>query len=241
MNDKNLAQRLTEATTKQTSYQPNDMIAKQMQKKVLVMLVSPAAMGKSYLIKRAAGSAPDLSQVSVFTTRGPRPDDDPGMFRSLLTEEQINGLLDKIENGEVVQYVIHPTHHTVYGSEISDYRSRYNLLAMLSGGVETMRMLPFGGTVTIGLITDPATWQKRFDTKFPPGHPERPKRLQEAVISLEWLAGQPAESLWWLINNDDNLTASIERLTRLCHGRSGFSQDGKQLAIDCLTLAKTLH
>lgn len=241
MSSEDLAQRLSKAVAHQTSYRPNDDIAKQMQEKTLVMLVSPAAMGKSYLIKRATLAAPDLSQVSVFTTRGPRPDDDPGMFRSLLTDKLVSELLDKIENGNVVQYAIHPTHHTIYGSEISDYRSKYNLLAMLSGAVETMRTLPFGSTVTIGLITNPATWHHRFDAKFPPNHPERAKRLQEAVLSLEWLIDQPNSSLQWLVNDDDQDTTSTEELVQLSYGQKPELQTGRQLAIDCLALAKTLR
>lgn len=235
-----LAQKIAAAKTTQQTYQPNDAVAQIMRQKVLVMVVAPAATGKSYIISHAAEQASDFSKVAVFTTRPNRPDDEPGMFRSHTSDAEITEILGKIEQGDVVQYAIHPTHGTIYGSEPADYPEHYNMLAMLSGTVEHMRALPFERTVTVGLVTDSTTWHEWFDNRFPEGHYNRVNRLQEAVMSLEWLTGQPENSIIWLINQPGQPEETASKLIAQTRGETPSDPNGRQFALDCLALARTL-
>lgn len=179
--------RLEEAAKAQASYAPNGQVGKELRAKRLVMLVGPAATGKSYLMNRIVEHDSDFARVSVFTTREARDDDEPGMFRCLPHDDKnVAELLETIKLGNAVQYVIHPTGR-VYGSMPADYPKPYNMLATLSGVVDHLRELPFTKTYTVGLACDPTVWLERFYKRYPGASEERTKRLNEAVTSLEWL------------------------------------------------------
>src|SRR6266536_4418405 len=169
-------------------YHPNEQVGATLNKKHLVMFVGPVATGKTFIMKKIAQAQADFGLVTSFTTREQREDDDPTMFRFLPHNEQhIQHLLSAIEEGEVVQYAIHPTSHRFYGSEPQDYPATYNMLATLSGVVEPMSALPFEKTHRIGLVCQPEVWETWLQKRFPKKNEEQQKRILEAVQSLEWL------------------------------------------------------
>lgn len=194
-----IQKQLGEAANSQSSYTPNGQVGKELRTKRLIMLVGPAATGKSYLMNRIAERDTDFSRVSVFTTREARDDDEPGMFRCLPHDDKhVAELLETIKLGNAVQYAIHPTSGRIYGSVLADYPKTYNMLATLSGIVNHLRELPFAHTYVVGLVCDPDIWLKRFYERYPEPSEERTKRLQEAVVSLEWLLNpQNQSSIIW--------------------------------------------
>lgn len=204
--------RVTEAARLQTTYMPNATVTAQLKEKNLVMFVGPASVGKSFLMNRIMERDVDFGRVSVFTTREARPDDEPGMFRNLPHDDaNVTMLLDKIQRGEVVQYAIHPTSGRFYGSEITDYGRAFNMLATLSGIVNTLRQLPFQTTHVIGLAVDPDVWLQRFYQRYPEPSDERTKRLQEAAQSLQWLL-DPAhiQEINWVDNTSSNEADAVQ-------------------------------
>lgn len=219
--------RLATARQNEDTYQPNASIRAQLASKTLVMFVGPVAVGKSYLMNHVAQIADDFSRVPVFTTRDPRADDEPGMFRYLPHDDaHVSMLLGKIENGEVVQYAIHPTSGRIYGSEISDHPNAYNMLAMLSGGVEQLRQMPFKGTVTLGVGVRPETWRQRLAKRYSRPGEEKTRRLREAALSLDWLLADPHAKM--VDNTPSDPAAAIQAILRMVrHGQAG-SQAAKQ-------------
>lgn len=208
-----VAARLMQASANQISYKPNTAIAEQLKQKNLVMFVGPAAVGKSFLMNRIMQQDIDFGRVSVFTSREARPDDELGMFRYIPhDDEHISQLLDKIEIGEVVQYAVHPTSGRIYGSEISDYAKSFNMLATLSGIVNTLRQLPFQTTNVIGLAVDPDIWLSRFYGRYVEPSEEQRKRLLEAVVSLKWLLtpSNNHQKITWVDNTSANETAAVQ-------------------------------
>jgi len=188
--------RLDTARFAEATYQPREDIASRLGEKVLIMLVGPAAAGKTYIMDEVVASDPRFQRVSVFTTRTARPDDAPGMFRCLPhDDEHVSQLLGLIDEREVVQYAVHPTQGTIYGTMVDDYPGEANLLATLSGSVEHMRRLPFKEAYAVCLATMPDDWQSWFDDRFPVGHPDRIKRLGEAVSSLEWMLDEANQGI----------------------------------------------
>lgn len=203
--------RLAQAATRQTTYTPNQSVALALKEKNLVMLVGPAAVGKSYLMNKILDHDIDFGRVSVFTTRDARPDDEPGMFRYIPhDDEHISQLLDKIDAGEVVQYAVHPTSGRMYGSETTDYTKSFNMLATLSGIVDSLRQLPFETTRVVGVAVDPDIWFQRFNSR-PMTPDERGKRLSEALVSLKWLL-DPAhtQEIIWINNTSSNESAAVQ-------------------------------
>jgi ABC-type cobalamin/Fe3+-siderophores transport system ATPase subunit len=190
---------------------PNAEIAAQLKEKNLVMFVGPAAVGKSYLMNRIMERDIDFGRVAVFTTREAREDDEPGMFRNIPHDDaNLIPLLAKIQRGEVVQYAIHPTSGRIYGTEPGDYPRSFNMLATLSGVVNHLRQLPFQTTHVIGLAVEPDVWLRRFYAR-PMSPEERAKRLQEAIVSLQWLLN-PANipEITWVNNTSEDDSAAVQ-------------------------------
>lgn len=223
--------RLNTARQNEKNYQPNSEIAAKLAEKTLVMFVGPVAVGKSFLMNHVAEVAGDFSRVPVFTTRQPREDDEPGMFRYLPHDDaHVSKLLDKIENGGVVQYAIHPTSGRIYGSEITDHPNTYNMLATLSGGVEQLQRMPFKATVTLGVAVPPPTWQRRLAARYPQPSEEKTKRLKEAVLSLEWLLSH--DDVRWVTNAGDIAATAQETIGIVKYNQqpaTGGAQHARQL------------
>ena len=194
---------LQQATERQDEYHPNSLVSARLHDKTLIMFVSPAACGKTYLMDAIRKRHEDFKQVIDFTTREPRSDDDPALFRYLPHDQpHIQEILHKIAVGELVQYVVHPSGR-FYGTEIADFPGQYNMLAMLASAVETMRDIPFQQTFTVGVVTYPELWEEWFTHRFPTGHPERERRLNEAIVSLTWLKSQDPSSIIWAVNTPE--------------------------------------
>lgn len=202
----NIQERLEKAGLNEPYYQPNKEISEQLGGIVIAMLIGPAGIGKTRVIEDVAAMNEDFGALSVFSTRTPRPDDTPGMFDlHPHTDEGVSELLDRIERGEPVSYTIHPTQGTIYGQMLSDYKSRVNLLATLSGSVDQIQRMPYKETHALGLSAEPSEWADRFNDRYPEMGEARTKRLGEAVISLSWLLGEDhSKPISWIINEEGN-------------------------------------
>lgn len=191
---------LEQAKRMQTEYMPNAQITSHLLGKNILMFVAPAATGKTFIMNQVAALDPRFTRVPVFTTREPRPDDDTGMFRILPhDEEHIESILSRIEAGDIVQYVVHPSGR-LYGSELQDYLGEYNMLATLSDVVPQLSGLPFKQALAVGVVTDEATWESWLSARFPEGNPQRQQRIREAIHCLEWLLAQDPSTLIWVNN-----------------------------------------
>ena len=191
--------RLEKARQREKTYRPNEEVGATLKDKTIVMFVGPVAAGKSYLMNHVTETDQDFARTPVFTTREARPDDEPGMFRTIPHDDNtVGALLDDIEAGMVVQYAVHPTSGRLYGSTESDYSAPFNMLATLSGTVAQLQGLPFKNTVIIGVAVAPKTWQKRLEARYPTASEEKSKRLQEARLSLEWLLSR--SDVRWIDN-----------------------------------------
>lgn len=193
---------IQQAADFQVKYRPNPVISEQLHEKTMLMFVAPGASGKTYIMDYITKLDNRFQSVVDFTTRSPRADDDPKLFRYIShDDEHIDKILAEINQGELVQYVVHPSGQ-FYGTEIHDFPSTYNMLATLSFAVSQLQNLPFKQTFVLGIIAEPQTWQHWFNIKFPVSHPERQKRIKEAVASLTWLLEQPEESVYWIVNRE---------------------------------------
>lgn len=175
--------------------------------KTLVMIVGPAAIGKSSLMNVVVAKDDEFGRVSGFTTRPARSNDEPGMYRYISADEATN----LIERDDVIQHAVHPTTGAMYGSQAVDYPKAYNMLDTLSNVVDNLRGLPFKRTVTVSLTTNPDNWQDWFLKRYPNPSQERTKRLEEAIISIEWSLAQ-LDDHFWLVNAPDSLTTTADRL-----------------------------
>lgn len=220
-----IQKRLEQAKASETTYRPNEEVCKKLADKTFVMFVSPVAVGKSFLMNHIAENEPEFSRVSVFTTRKPRQDDEPGMFHYIPHDDQhLAALLGQIERGEVVQYVVHPTTGNIYGSALEDHKNIFNMLPTLSITVDLLLTLPFKKIVVIGLAAEPNIWKQRIDARYPIHNAERTKRLEEARVSLDWLLSSP--HVKWVDNTISDTSAARQTVINIVK----YNQDGDKIA-----------
>lgn len=212
-------ERLEKARQNQLLYKPNEDIANELQKRTLVMVVAPTACGKSYIMEKIIHTQPDCRRVVDITSRDPRPDDPPGAFEYIPHDDRsISEFLGRMDRHELVQYVIHPTTGNIYGTDLAGYSAEYNFLETLSNSVTYMRRLPFERTLVIGIAVELSQWQNWFNARFNEPNEERRNRLQEAVMSLEWLMDPTHPDIVQWVENSPTLDAADAIIEIVKHG-----------------------
>lgn len=230
-------QRLEAARQLQAHYRPNDEVCALLADKTLVMCVGPTAIGKSFIMNKAVELDDEFQRVSVFTTREPREDDEPGMFQPLMhDDENVWALLDQMERGELVNFAIHPNTGRIYGTTPEDYSAKYNLLATLSGAVAQLQALPFASTHLIGLGSH--DWRQWMLERYPEDSSERQKRLREAISSLEWLLKTPGVT--WLENPAGQGKQTAQQLINIVKYNEAGDTSAREIAERMLMTAKEM-
>ena len=202
--------------------------------KTLVMIVGPAAVGKSSLMHAVVRQDPRFAYVRSFTTR---PDRGDGVSTyQHITEEMALSLQ---ASGAALTLIRHPTTGHAYGTTPESYPARFNLLDTLSGSVGLYRRLPFGRTVTVSLTADPDDWQRWLLGRYPQPGEERTKRLREAVSSIRWSLDQ-TDGHHWLVNVPDGLDDTAGHLIRLAKKPETGPEPAPPEAVRMLALAESL-
>lgn len=220
-------------------YRPNELVAEQLGEKTLLLLVGPAAVGKSTIQKEAESWF--IGRVRSFTTRPPRADDDPNLYEYLAnTPETLANLRSEVEQGNLVQFATHPEAPYLYGSRIEAYRSELNSLDMLSGQVAAMRQLPAKQVLTYCIVADPESWGARIAARYPdPINEDRQKRLREAQRSLGWALTD--DNIIWISNNEGEYREAARTLVTTASGtNTSYAFDGRPLAEAMITKAEEL-
>lgn len=235
-----LQERFDRATAEQSNYQPSESVRRIIKDKLLVMIVAPAAMGKSYVISLTIQTDPRFVAAISFTTRDPRPGDDGNMRTIPRDSEHIRMLLDLIESGQVVNYAIFPTTGMMYGTDLSSYPGEVNLMPTLANSVETLRHTGYGKCLTIGLIAPPEAWVEWFNTRLPEPTAEKTARLKEALLSIDWLLQD--SNVHWLINRDGEADLAARKLIAIADNDTPGDQQTaieyahaiREYIVDCL-------
>jgi guanylate kinase len=209
---------------------PSDLSQKE-----LALIVGPAAIGKSTLMRRVVELDDDFGVVSGFTSRPPRLNDEGGRYR-YISADDVEAV---IASPETIQYAVHPTTGFVYGTQLQDYAAQYNLLDTLSSVADQLRTLPFRKTTIISLTAPSADWQEWFFARYPSASVERRKRLEEAAQSIRWSLNQTEH--YWLVNHQSDVDSVATSLIHLVkNGASTKPVNGRQVAEDLLATIETL-
>jgi len=221
-----LLQRLYES---QSTYQPDEAIAAQLAHKHVLLFVGPTCAGKNTVMETVAKTNGSFTTVGRFTSREPRPDD-KGYTYYDNTDAGLAPILRAISERHVVQYAVHPYAHTLYGSNLEDYPGKYNMADVFSGAVAQFKQLGFQQTMVLSIATDPTAWRKRFDERFPIGHPQRQARRNEAIESLTWSLTQHANDRHWIENVDGKPEIAAQRVIAITAGVSSNEERLRTLA-----------
>lgn len=226
----------------QPTYKPSQNVLDRVQQITMISFVGASSMGKTTLMQLLARTAPGYGITKNFTSRSPRPEDDPGRYVYFEhTDAGLKPILDRIASHELLQYNIHPFSLHVYGSEIEGYPHHYNMGDIFYSSIDGFRQLGFKKLYVFSVITEPATWQARFDKRFPAGHSQRQARLAEAVSSLKWSLAQDNPDHAWIIDRDNECEAAASDVQAVIGGAVTQQNEAHALAIACLELIEMLQ
>lgn len=198
--------------------------------KALTMVVGPAAIGKTYVMQRIAELDARFGLASSITNRDRRVDDPQGLFRHYFERNNADTieLLEKFHTGTLVSYYIHPTELTFYGNEVVDFPHEVNMLATLSGAIDTLRSRGFGRTAVIGLVSSPEDWLGHFNARYHANNQARYKRLQEGRGSLADLLERPDTN--WVVNRNGHGDVAAQDIIRIVDGTHSNSAEALAFA-----------
>ena len=158
--DNQLVERLDEILRE---YEPSEKICAELSKRTIIMFSGPFAVGKTTLMQSVEKASDDCSRIRDFTTRPCRSSSEEENYRFIPhNEENLQAIIRKATNRELVQGMVHPTTRFVYGSELADYRDGATvLLDAVPKAVEAIEQLPFRNSRIIEVVASPDVWHSR--------------------------------------------------------------------------------
>ena len=197
-------------------YLPNPKTRKDLASVRLICVVGGVGVGKNYLMKLSG-----LPVVGRVTSRSPRPDDDPKVYKYFTN----NQLIAMIERGELVQYAVDLGNNVIYGSIPTDYVPNGPTIADIwHWSVTELQNKGFGELRSVSVIAPWDQWKKQLNQRFENrDEPYRKARLEEAIKSLEWTKKQlenknPNHIV--IVNNSSETEQSIKTLVNYANGRA---------------------
>ncbi len=230
--------RIADLANKQDNYQPNQETKNQLSDKTLIMIVGATCMGKSTLMNEVEHRSHGVKIVGTTTTRPRRPDDHPARYTYFEhTDSGLEPLLNSIEQGGVVQYVVNPHSGFIYASHVEDYKSNVNIGDYFASVIDDFKQYGFDEIMPITIVSNPDDWERRLAERFSRRHPDRQARLEEAIESLDWSLHQ--EDMQFAVNIDGDPVTGAETILSIIQGGNGAS-NGRELAEACLERARSL-
>ena len=155
--DNQLVERLDEILRE---YEPSEKICAELGKRTIIMFSGPFAVGKTTLMQSVEKASDDCSRIRGFTTRPCRSSSEEENYRFVPhNEENLQAIIRKAANRELVQGMVHPTTRFVYGSELADYGDGTTvLLDAVPKAVEAIEQLPFRNSRIIEVVASPDVW-----------------------------------------------------------------------------------
>ena len=199
--DNQLVERLDEILRE---YEPSEKICAELSKRTIIMFSGPFAVGKTTLMQSVEKASDDCSRIRDFTTRPCRSSSEEENYRFIPhDEENLQAIIRKAANRELVQGMVHPTTRFVYGSELADYRDGATvLLDAVPKAVEAIEQLPFRNSRIIEVVASPDVWHSRVTARGDQhDESDMQARIKEARHNLKWALGR--DDVVWIDNSGD--------------------------------------
>lgn len=199
--DNQLVERLDEILRE---YEPSEKICAELSKRTIIMFSEPFAVGKTTLMQSVEKASDDCSRIRDFTTRPCRSSYEEENYRFIPhDEENLQAIIRKAANRELVQGMVHPTTRFVYGSELADYGDGATvLLDAVPKAVEAIEQLPFRNSRIIEVVASPDVWHSRVTARGDQhDESDMQARIKEARHNLKWALGR--DDVVWIDNSGD--------------------------------------
>lgn len=217
------AETLALLQTQQPSYAPNATVLKALSRKTLVCAVGPAGIGKSTTLDVVSRLNPSFGRTGSVVTRAPHERDNLQMNERYISIAEATGAIAK---GEFVNYIVHPTTHAVYASDLHAYIHDYNMLETLPGSIDYFRTVGFQKVYVLYFVTEPTAWRTWFDERYPHKDDERAKRIREAEQSLVWALGQSPETIIFIYNTPGEQEETAQTIIDVVKYKAQERSDG---------------
>lgn len=168
------------------------------------MFSGPFAVGKTTLMQSTEKISDDYSRTRSFTTRPCRSPSEEENYRFIPHDkENLQAIIRKAANRELVQGMVHPTTRFVYGSELADYGDGSTaLLDIVPKAVEAIEQLPFRNSRIIEVVASPDVWHSRVTARGDQhDESDMQARIKEARHNLKWALGR--DDVVWIDNSGD--------------------------------------
>ena len=199
--DNQLVERLDEILRE---YEPSEKICAELSKRTIIMFAGPFAVGKTTLMQSVEKANNDCSRIRGFTTRPCQSSSEEENYRFVPhNEENLQAIIRKAVNRELVQGMVHPTTRFVYGSELADYGDGATvLLDAVPKAVEAIEQLPFRNSRIIEVVASPDVWHSRVAARGNQhDESDMQARIREARRNLKWALGRG--DVIWIDNSED--------------------------------------
>lgn len=231
--------RLDKARREQESYRANGEERRHLGGISLHSTVGITLAGKTTVAGNAEHIAPEaINPVTTTTSRPPKPGEALDAMHFIEhDDESVSRFLDQVDNGELAQFVIHPTGY-IYATYAHDYEAdKYNIMPTLSSTVDYLSTVGFGAYRQIVVMPDISPWRRNFaDADYNPR--EAVKRLEEAVQSLTWSLDNK-DKVQWLWNREGEQQATAQRFLDMLADSSLSDADAIAVASRLLDSAVT--
>ncbi len=189
----------------QENYQANEEVKKQLSHINLIAVVGPTGAGKSTVVRQSG-----LPFVIGDTTRPPRDGEVQG--RDYNFRSDLNNVIQEIENGEYVQFVVQRGSE-IYGTRASSFPgSGACAMSIIATALPKFRELGFASVIPVYIVPpNHSEWMRRISA-------HRDKDLEARLLEAkESLRAALADPSYVFILNDD-LNTAVESLRAVVRG-----------------------
>ncbi len=190
----------------QKDYKPSQNVRDQLARLDLLAVVGPTGVGKTTIIEQSK-----VHFVLSDVTRDEREGEEDG--RDYYFRKDYDRLMEDIESGEFVQYVISSETNEFYGTKRSSYPSDGACtMAIYANIINFFKTLGFHKVVPIYIIPPGyEEWMQRIKSHQ---DADLPERMVEARESLTLALGDP--SYYFIVNG--NLGMALDQFQQLASG-----------------------
>lgn len=223
-------------------YETSDTVKHVLQRKELVPLIGPFAVGKTALMRAAENLDRNFGRVRSFTTRERRAGEEADAYDFLPhNEATLRQIHTQAAQRELVQFVVHPTTGNVYGSTADSYRTTYSMLDTMPSSLPGLLSLPFREIKKVAVAVPPDVWEHRMAERLQGGDvSDIRKRLAEGVANIEWSLDQ-GYNLAWVINGARDIKATARDLIQVVMNGRKPNKSARATAAQLLTRLKELQ
>ncbi len=203
--------------SQESDYVPNERVAEELRNaKHAILVIGPIAVGKTTVMGAISQLDADFQASTGFTTRERRPGESDEFYEFIPHDvEHVTGIVDEVWSRDLVQFAVHPTTKSIYGSRLPDYEARYPMLDILSSSVEQFRRLPFEERTEFAVVASSEEWWQRVRKRMElTGLEETKKRVAEAELSLEWSLSQ-GNALAWINNKAEGVRTTAQEIINI--------------------------